>query len=57
MGGAAVTDIVVDGQTMTFSIPEVDAAVRIVFDGDSFSGGMDGAMGGADFFGRKRKGI
>lgn len=56
MGGAAVTDIVVDGQTMTFFIPEADGAVRIVFDGDTFSGGMDGSMGAADFYGTKRKG-
>ena len=56
MGGAAVTDIVVDGQIMTFFIPEADASARIEFDGDTFTGGMDGAMGAADMFGTKRKG-
>ena len=56
MGGAGMSDITLDGQTMTFYIPEADADVTIVFDGDSFTGGMTGAMGGADFFGTKRKG-
>lgn len=54
MGGGAITNIVVDGQIMTFFIPEADAGVRIVFEGATFSGGMDGAMGAADFFGSKR---
>ena len=57
MGGAGITNIVVEGQTLTFSIPEADADVQIVFDGDSFSGGMAGSMGGGDFFGTKRKGV
>ena len=56
MGGASVTNITIDGQTMTFYIPDVDADVQVVFDGDQFAGGMSGAMGGADFFGTKRKG-
>lgn len=56
MGGAGLTNIVVEGQTVTFSIPEADADVQIVFDGESFTGGMAGSMGGGDFFGTKRKG-
>ena len=56
MGGATLTDIAVDGQTMTFYIPDADAAVEIVFEGDRFSGGMSGGMGGADFYGTKRRG-
>ena len=56
MGGAVLSDIMLDDQTMTFFFPEADADVTIVFEGDSFSGGMTGAMGGADFFGTKRKG-
>ena len=56
MGGAGVTNLVVDGQVMTFSIPEADADVRIEFEGDTFSGWMEGAMGAADFFGKKRSG-
>ena len=56
MGAGALTNIVVDGQVMSFFIPEADADVRIVFDGDNFSGGMEGAMGAADFFGSKRPG-
>ncbi|NNM06970.1 MAG: hypothetical protein HKO65_17880 [Gemmatimonadetes bacterium] len=57
MGGAVLSNMVLDGQTMTFFIPEADADVSIVFEGDSFTGGMMGAMGGADFFGTKRKGV
>ena len=57
MGGAVLADITLDGQTMTFFIPEADADVSITFDGDSFTGGMNGAMGGADFYGTKRIGV
>jgi hypothetical protein len=56
MGGAALSNIAVEGQAVTFFIPEADADVTIVFEGDSFSGGMNGMMGAADFFGTKRKG-
>jgi hypothetical protein len=56
MGGAGVTNLVVDGQVMTFSIPEAEADVRIEFEGDTFTGWMEGAMGAADFFGKKRSG-
>ena len=56
MGSASMTDITVDGQTVTFFVPEADGEISIVFDGDSFSGGMTGAMGSADFYGTKRVG-
>ena len=57
MGGAALSNIIVDGQTMTFYIPEADADVQVVFEGDDFSGGMVGVMGDAGFYGTKRKGV
>ena len=57
MGGASLSDIMVDGQTVTFFIPDADADVQIVFEGDAFTGGMTGGMGGADFYGTKRKGV
>lgn len=57
MGGASIANIVVDGQTMTFYIPDADADATVTFDGDSFSGGMTGAMGDAGFYGTKRKGV
>ena len=57
MGGSALAEITLDGQTMTFFIPEADADVTITFEGDNFTGGMSGAMGGADFYGTKRIGF
>ena len=57
MGGAALTNIVINDQTMTFFIPEADADVQVTFEGDDFSGGMAGSMGEAGFYGTKRKGV
>ena len=54
MGGAGISNIAVEGQTLTFSIPEVGADVEVVFEGDEFSGGMIGDMGEAEIFGSKR---
>ena len=54
MGGAALADIMVDGQTVTFYIPDADAVVEVVFEGDGFSGGVDGALGAASLSGTKR---
>ena len=56
MGGAAISNIVVEGQTLTFSIPEVGADVEVVFEGEEFSGGMVGSMGNADIYGIRRGG-
>lgn len=56
MGGAGMTSIVVDGQTMTFSIPEGGMSGEVVFDGDEFTGTMSGGMGDASITGVKRTG-
>ncbi len=56
MGSATVTEVMVDGQVMTFYIPDVDVGVRVTFDGDTFTGAMTGAMGTGDFYGTKRMG-
>lgn len=56
MGGAAVTDIQVVGQEMTFSVPEAGVQARLIFEGDGFTGGMTGGMGDALIFGTKRTG-
>ena len=56
MGGAALSDIVVDGSTMTFSVPEAGVSFRVVFDGDAFAGDFDGAMGYGTIRGTKRGG-
>jgi hypothetical protein len=56
MGGAAITDITVDGQTMTFSVPDAGAIVEVIFEGDEFEGQMSGGMGEATIQGVKRSG-
>ena len=54
MGGAAVADVLVEGQTMTFSVPEAGVAFEVTFDGDEFSGSFDGAMGYGTITGVRR---
>jgi hypothetical protein len=56
MGGAALTAIAVEGQTMTFSIPEAGMSAEVTFDGDEFMGWLAGGMGDADIIGVKRSG-
>jgi len=56
MGPASMADIVVDGQTVTFYIPDADADVTITFEGDEFTGELVGAMGSGYFNGTKRIG-
>lgn len=53
MGGAAIADINVDGQIMTFTIPEASASVTLEFDGDEFTGSMSGVMGEAALYGQR----
>jgi hypothetical protein len=55
MGGAGVSDIVVEGQTVTFYIPEAEADVQVIFEGDGFTGGMSGMMGDAGIVGKRRQ--
>lgn len=54
MGGAAMSDIVVEGNEMTFSVPEAGITFTVVFEGDEFNGGFDGAMGAGSIRGVKR---
>ncbi len=56
MGGAALTNVVLDGQTMTFEIPDAGMVAEIVFEGDEFEGDMSGGMGDATIQGVKRSG-
>ena len=53
-GGEALTNIVVDGQTMTFTIPEADGDVQVTFEGDGFNGVMGEAMAEAVISGTRR---
>ena len=55
MGSASVSRIRVDGQEITFTIPDAEASVRLEFDGDDFTGGMSGAMGDAAISGSRRR--
>lgn len=56
MGGASMYNILVEGQTMTFTIPDVGIDAEVVFEGNGFSGGMVGDMGDAAISGSKRSG-
>ena len=56
MGGAALSDIEVIGQEVVFVIPDAGAEVRLVFEGDEFTGGISGAMGDAFITGMRRDG-
>ena len=56
MGGGAMSNIVVDGQTLTFSLSEFGMDGELEFEGDEFSGYMAGGMGDADIYGVKRPG-
>jgi hypothetical protein len=56
MGPASVSRIAIDGQTMTFYIPDADVGVEVVFAGTEFNGSISGAMGAGNFYGTKREG-
>jgi hypothetical protein len=56
MGGASISGIEVVGQEVMFSIPDAGAEVRLVFEGDEFTGGISGAMGDALITGMRRTG-
>ena len=54
MGGGPMDNIVVDGQTLTFSLTEFGMGGELEFEGDEFSGFISGSMGDADIYGVKR---
>ena len=56
MGGAVLADIAVNGETMTFTIPEAGVSAEVVFNGQEFTGSMRGAMGDSTVSGKKRSG-
>ena len=56
MGGGAISNVTVDGQTMTFSLSEFGADIEVVFDGDEFTGFLTSDMADADIIGVKRSG-
>ncbi len=56
LGGASIANVVVDGQTVTFTIPDAGVDVALFFEGDEFTGELGGAMGVGSIRGVKRAG-
>jgi hypothetical protein len=56
MGGAAIYDIEVEGDTLRFSIPDAGMTAEVVFEGMEFTGWLAGDMGDASVQGVKRSG-
>lgn len=56
MGGAALADIVVDGNHVSFAVPEAGVFFQLTFEGEGFNGTFDGAMGTGYITGRRRAG-
>jgi hypothetical protein len=54
MGGAAMSNVMVAGNTVTFDLPDVGVSVEIIFEGEGFSGTFDGAMGAGAISGVRR---
>lgn len=54
VGEAPLADIAVNGNELTFSVPEAGVFFTVVFEGDGFTGGFDGAMGTGSIRGVKR---
>ncbi|MEK9502466.1 hypothetical protein [Gaopeijia maritima] len=54
MGGAPISDITVEGQRVTFSVPDFGVQGSVVFEGSGFSGNISGAMGAARIVGTRR---
>ena len=57
MGGAAMSDVVLTGNEMTFSLPDVGVSFRITFEGDEFTGEFDGAVGAGTIYGIREGGV
>lgn len=56
IGGAALADIVVSGNVVTFTVPEAGVSFMVTFEGAGFTGTYDGAMGTGNIKGTKRSG-
>ena len=54
MGGGPMDNIVLEGQTMKFSLSQFGMDGELEFEGDEFTGFMSGGMGDADIYGVKR---
>ncbi|MEJ2204031.1 MAG: hypothetical protein P8170_07970 [Gemmatimonadota bacterium] len=56
MGGAALADIAVDGNQVSFTVPEAGVSFQLTFEGEGFNGTFDGAMGTGYITGTRRAG-
>ncbi len=56
MGGAALADITVEGNQLSFTVPEAGVSFRLTFEGEGFNGTFDGAMGTGYITGKRRAG-
>lgn len=56
MGGAAISDVAVEGNQVTFTVPEAGVSFQVLFEGDGFTGTFDGAMGAGYITGKRRAG-
>ena len=56
MGTASVGNFTVEGQVLSFSIPDISGTVTLTFDGEELSGSMDSEMGAAFITATKRTG-
>jgi len=56
LGGASISDVLVDGQSLTFSIPDINGLVTFTYDGAELSGSMDGMMGAGTLTGVRQPG-
>lgn len=54
MGGAALADILVEGNQVTFSVPDAGVYFSVLFEGGGFTGSFDGAMGTGTIRGTRR---
>lgn len=54
IGSAALADILVDGNQVTFSVPDAGVYFTVVYEGDGFTGAFDGAMGVGSIRGTRR---
>ena len=56
MGGAGISSITVEGQTLTFEIPDISGFVSVTIEGNEFYGSLSSMMGEGAISGVKRPG-
>lgn len=54
VGAAGLADFVVEENRLSFSVPEAGVFMQVVFEGDGFTGTIEGAMGTGSITGTKR---